>query len=228
MTFNSVCVVGAGRVGRAVAARLAEQRPDPVAGRDLEPARPTSSSSASPTVRSPRSRPRRARPVDRAHERRDDPRRARAARTAVQPPPAPDVRARARPRAARRRVGGGQRRERRGARGGPRARGAPRAAAVRARGRGPPDLPRGSDVRGELPRHAPRDRGRALRRGRRAARGARAAHAPDDRERLRADRPVRPRRRETIERHLAELRERRPDLEPLYRALADATTELVR
>jgi len=28
----------------------------------------------------------------------------------------------------------------------------------------------------------------------------------------------------TVERHLAELRERRPELEPLYRTLAEATT----
>ncbi len=34
--------------------------------------------------------------------------------------------------------------------------------------------------------------------------------------------------RETIERHLAELHARRPDLEGLYRSLADATTDLVR
>jgi predicted short-subunit dehydrogenase-like oxidoreductase (DUF2520 family) len=33
---------------------------------------------------------------------------------------------------------------------------------------------------------------------------------------------------ETIERHLAEIRDRRPDLEPLYRALSDATAALVR
>ena len=32
---------------------------------------------------------------------------------------------------------------------------------------------------------------------------------------------------ETVEAHLAAIRERRPDLEPLYRALADATTALV-
>jgi predicted short-subunit dehydrogenase-like oxidoreductase (DUF2520 family) len=32
---------------------------------------------------------------------------------------------------------------------------------------------------------------------------------------------------ETVEAHLAAIRERRPDLEPLYRALADATTTLV-
>jgi predicted short-subunit dehydrogenase-like oxidoreductase (DUF2520 family) len=36
MTFNSVCVVGAGRVGRAVAARLAGHVPTTVAGRDIE------------------------------------------------------------------------------------------------------------------------------------------------------------------------------------------------
>jgi predicted short-subunit dehydrogenase-like oxidoreductase (DUF2520 family) len=34
--------------------------------------------------------------------------------------------------------------------------------------------------------------------------------------------------RETIERHLAELHARRPDIEGLYRSLADATTDLVR
>jgi predicted short-subunit dehydrogenase-like oxidoreductase (DUF2520 family) len=33
---------------------------------------------------------------------------------------------------------------------------------------------------------------------------------------------------ETVERHLLEIRERRPHLEPLYRALSDATAELVR
>jgi predicted short-subunit dehydrogenase-like oxidoreductase (DUF2520 family) len=33
---------------------------------------------------------------------------------------------------------------------------------------------------------------------------------------------------ETIERHLAQIRERRPELEPVYRALSDATAELVR
>jgi predicted short-subunit dehydrogenase-like oxidoreductase (DUF2520 family) len=32
----------------------------------------------------------------------------------------------------------------------------------------------------------------------------------------------------TVERHLAEIRDRRPDLEPLYRALSDATAALVR
>jgi predicted short-subunit dehydrogenase-like oxidoreductase (DUF2520 family) len=36
MTFTSVCVVGAGRVGRAVSARLAESVPTRVAGRGLE------------------------------------------------------------------------------------------------------------------------------------------------------------------------------------------------
>ena len=33
---------------------------------------------------------------------------------------------------------------------------------------------------------------------------------------------------ETVERHLAEIRERRPELEPLYRALSDATMDSVR
>ena len=33
---------------------------------------------------------------------------------------------------------------------------------------------------------------------------------------------------ETVEAHLAVLRDRRPDLEPLYRTLADATAELAR
>jgi predicted short-subunit dehydrogenase-like oxidoreductase (DUF2520 family) len=33
---------------------------------------------------------------------------------------------------------------------------------------------------------------------------------------------------ETIDRHLAEIRDRRPELEPLYRTLSDATAALVR
>jgi predicted short-subunit dehydrogenase-like oxidoreductase (DUF2520 family) len=33
--------------------------------------------------------------------------------------------------------------------------------------------------------------------------------------------------RETVERHLAELHERLPELEPIYRALADATAAQV-
>ena len=36
MQFESVCVVGAGRVGKAVAGRLAERIPTRIAGRDLE------------------------------------------------------------------------------------------------------------------------------------------------------------------------------------------------
>lgn len=36
MTFESVCVVGAGRVGRAVAARLSQQLPTRLTGRELE------------------------------------------------------------------------------------------------------------------------------------------------------------------------------------------------
>ncbi|HEV3407340.1 MAG TPA: hypothetical protein VG079_01525, partial [Gaiellaceae bacterium] len=35
MTFRSVCVVGAGRVGRAVAARLGESLPTRTTGREL-------------------------------------------------------------------------------------------------------------------------------------------------------------------------------------------------
>ena len=53
----------------------------------------------------------RARPVGRARERRDAARRARAARAPLQRPPAADVHALARPRAARRRLGGGHRRD---------------------------------------------------------------------------------------------------------------------
>ena len=38
MEFTSACVVGAGRVGSAVAARLAERIPTHVTGRELETA----------------------------------------------------------------------------------------------------------------------------------------------------------------------------------------------
>ena len=110
--MNSVNVIGRGRVGSAVAARLAR------AGRRAARATPSSSSSACPTGRSPRS-PRAIEPgpVGRARQRRDAARRARPARAALRRPPAADVHARARARAARRRLGGGHRRDRRGARG---------------------------------------------------------------------------------------------------------------
>ena len=63
---------------------------------------------------------------------------------------------------------------------------------------------------------------------RRAARGTRAADAADDRRT--ASQPTGPfirGDRGTIERNLAAIHERRPELEPLYRHLAAATEELV-
>ena len=78
-------------------------------------------------------------------------------------------------------------------------------------------LPRRRSDRVELPRHPPPRRGLAARGGRRAAGGARAADAADDRERLRADRADRARRlghgrARTSQRSAASA----PELEPLY------------
>ena len=97
--------------------------------------------------------------------------------------------------AARRRLGGRHRRDRRG----PRRR---RQRSPDCSGCGPfllADERRalyhaGAVDRVELPRHPASGRRRAARGGRRAARGARAAHAPRDRQRLPADRPDRARR----------------------------------
>ena len=134
--FESVCVVGAGRVGKAVAGRLAERIPTRIAGRDLE----CGGRRPRPSVR-PRPGDRRGRaanpggPVDRAHERGLPPRGPVAARAALQPPPAADLHARARPGAARRCLGRRQRRRRRGGHGRLRARPAARARSVQPRGR---------------------------------------------------------------------------------------------
>ena len=133
-------------------------------------------------------------PLGRARQRGDAAVRARSPRAALLAAPAADVHPLARARAARRRLGGGHGRDRRGARPRVRARGVARLAAVRAGRRGAAALPRGRGGRLELPRHAAPGRVRALRGRRRATRGARAAHAAHDRERLRADRPDRARR----------------------------------
>ena len=191
--IESVVVIGArGRVGSAVSARLRERGVEPARGRA-----PVSSSSASPTARSPRS-PRAIEPGPwvahvsggtplaalEPHERR------------FSRPPAPDLHARARARAARRRVGRGHGRERtRRATAASGSRETARPAAVRARRRAP--------RRSTTP--APRSRRTTSSRctGRPAscssaagvaARGARAADAAHDRERLPADRADRARR----------------------------------
>ena len=107
--------------------------------RRARPPRDRPRSGARPALRSrPRDRRgcahRGAGPVDRARERRDAARRARSAHAPLRPPPAADVHAGARRRAARRRVRGDHGRERRGAGGRPLARAHARA---RSRSRSP-------------------------------------------------------------------------------------------
>ena len=102
--------------------------------------------------------------------------------------------------------------------------GTARAAAVRPRRRRPAPLPRGRGLRLELRRHALPRRVAARRARRRSAGGARAADDAHDRERLRADR-ARSRAGDwsTVEAHLEAIRAAAPELEPLYTALAEAT-----
>ena len=57
--------------------------------------------------------------------------------------------------------------------------------------------------------------------------GARPADAPDDRERLRADRPDRPRRLGDSRRARRAIRAERPELEPLYVTLGETTKALL-
>ena len=104
------------------------------------------------------------------------------------------------------------------------ARGA-RPGAVRARRRRAGALPRGRRRSRRTTWSRCTTRPRALRgRGRRAAGGARAADAPDDRERLRADRARSPAATGRRSRRTARRSARaRPDLEPLYDVLAEAT-----
>ena len=174
--------------------RLGDRRATPRA-RDRPCARTASCGfSACPTARSARS-PGRSSPGRGSPTSRAAPRSPRSTRTsAVLGSSAADARPVARPRAARRSLGRG---DRRGRRGRSRARpGSPRRSAC-ARSRSPTATGRSTTRardRLELPRHAVPRRGRALRGGRGAARGARAADGAHDRERVRADRADRTRR----------------------------------
>ena len=101
--FDSVSVVGRGRVGSAIAARLRRAR-----RRAPRRSARISCCCACPMRRSGESPPRdRRRPVDRARQRRDATRRARSARPPIQRPSAADLHARPRSRTARRGLGGG-------------------------------------------------------------------------------------------------------------------------
>ena len=219
--IESVNVIGSGRVGSAVAARLGER------GVALDEHRP----GPRPSLRAgPRHRrgggERRTGPVDRPRQRGDAAGCACASRPPLRRASAADVHAPPRPGAARRRVGGGD-----GARATRRARSAlglaetlglrpfrPRDDAARA-------LPRGRRDRVELPRHAPARGG--LARWRRRAR-LREALVPLMRrtiengfELTRADLSAVTGRPSSATSQRSG--EREPELEPLYRALAEAT-----
>ena len=166
-------------------------------------------------------------PVDRARRaaRRRSPR-SQPHRRRFSAPSAADVPARARARAARRRLGGGHRRDGGGARA-PASRWPSCSASSRSSSptRDAPALPRRRATVASNFLVTLHEAAAELMRGRgRAARGARAADAPHDRERLRADRADRARRlgdgRARTSRRSARAR---PELEPLYRALAEAT-----
>ena len=182
-------VIGAGRVGSAIAARLRERGLDLDAGEpelvllcvpDRAIAEVAAATAPGPWL---------------AHVSGATPlARARAARAALRPAPAADVHARPRRRAARRRVRRDHRRDGGSPPGRRLARAPARPRAVPARRRAACDLSRRRGDRLQLPRHAAARRRLAARGGRRAARGARPADAADDRERLRADRPDRARR----------------------------------
>ena len=149
----------------------------------------SSCSCAFPTPRSPTSPPRVEPGPWVAHVSGATPLAALAPHTrSVQRAPAPDIHARARSRAARRRLGGRHRRDGLGPHDRVVAGRDARAAAVRARRRGEDALPRGRGVRLELRRHDAARGVAAVRRRGRARRRARAADAAHDRERLRADR----------------------------------------
>ena len=186
--FNDVTVIGAGRAGSTIAARLRERGiavrddgelrllcvPDRAiaeVARAIEPG---------PWV---------------AHVSGGTPLDALAPHTlALLGPSAADADAGPRTGAARRRLGSGDRRERRRPRSRALAGRDARPAAVRARRRPAGALPRRRVDRLELPRDALPRGGAALRAGRRAAGCARPADGADDRERFRADRPDRTRR----------------------------------
>ena len=186
--FDKVQVVGAGRVGSALSARLAERgvalggdRPDLVlvCVPDRAIAEVAASVARGPWV---------------AHVSGATPLAALEPHGRRWPPPAADVHQGARRGAARRRVRGSHRRERGRPRCRLRARPAARAQRVRARRLAARPLPRERRDRIELPGHAATRRRAAARARGGAARSARPAHAAHDRERLRADRPDLPRR----------------------------------
>ena len=187
--IESVNVIGSGRVGSAVSARLAER--GVVARRRLT--RPRAALRARPGDRRGRRRDR-AGAVGRARERGHPTRRARSAFPALRRPPvcrrsrcvggrssstAPGPRSR--PRATTRASPGRGSRRRSGCARFP--------CATRSR-----RLPRRGRDRLQLPRHAAPRRGSAARSGGSATRGARSSDGEDDRERLRAHRPDRARR----------------------------------
>ena len=187
--ITSVHVVGDGRVGRAVAARLAERGLGRAAGEPelvllCVPDRAIAEVAAGD----------RARPLDRARERRDFPRGARPPRPPLRPSSAADVHPRARgpssstapsrrsrARATRRGSSASGSLERSGC-----SRSLSQTASV-TRTTPAPRSPRTTSSRCAAPRLPVRGR-------RRAAARARPAHAPHDRERVRADRADRARR----------------------------------
>ena len=187
--LNRIHIIGSGRVGSAVSARLAERgfalgADDPelvlLCVPDGAIAEVAATVEPGPWV---------------AHvERRDAARRARTARAPLQRASAADVHGLARRRAARRRVGRRHRGDARRARDRAVARGDARPEAVRARRLGPHALPRRRGVRIELHRDAAARGIAPLRVCGRAAGSARAADAAHDRERLRADGADLPRR----------------------------------
>ena len=216
--IENVNVIGHGRVGSALAARLAER------GLDARPTEPGPRPALRPRPGDRRGRCRgRPGPVGRARQRSDAARGARSAHAALRRASSADVHATARAGAARRRLGGRDGRERRGARRRDLARRDARAPPLSPPRRESRRLPRRRGDRLELPRHAP-PRGRvAARGGGRAARGARSPDAADDRERLRAHRPDPARRLGDGRAPPGGDPASCPELEALYRVLADAT-----
>ena len=167
---------------------------------------PTSCCSASPTGRSPMSAAYRSRAVGRPRQRRDAPLGARAAHAAVRRPPAADVHPAARRRAARRSVGRGHRRERRGARRRHLARRDARAPAVSLARQRSRHLSRRRSDRIQLPRHAA-TRGRLAARGCGSpARGTRSADARTIENGFELTGPIQRGDWETVERHLDAIR----------------------
>ena len=222
MEFTSACVVGPGRVGTAFAARLAESLPTRLTGHELEtgdadlvvlcvPDRAVAEVAAAIPPGPWLTHTSGARTLDAL-----DPH---VRRFGLHP-----LQTFVRDRGAEQLDGAwaavsGE--DERGARGGLPARGAAAPAAVRARRRGARALPRrGGDGAG-VPGRAPLGRGRAHGAGGRPARSA----VPLMRRTMENDFELTgPATRgdwETIERHLEVIREHRPELEPMYRALTE-------